>query len=151
MIKRVLVVLVLAVVTVGGVFAQGKGANSSRFSLGAGVTGGMVFPGFQVAAEIDIGKTGGNVIAIEAGTTDIVMLQSFVSIRNYVLDQDLAYISYGATFGLSTMLIGATFGGGIRLPITSNKKLCIDANGKLAVGLLGFPKAFSSTSIVYRF
>jgi hypothetical protein len=147
MAKKMVLGTVFLVLAAGGVFAQ---ASKSRFSIGGGITGGMVLPGFQIAAEIDLGKTGGNVLSIEAGTTDILMLQAFVSVRNYVFKQDLAYISCGGTFGLSSMLIGGTLGGGIRLPLSKNKKLCLDTNGKLAVGLLGLPKAFAGTSLIFR-
>jgi hypothetical protein len=145
--KRDVIFLVLALAAAGGVFAQ----SESRFSIGGGITGGWVLPGFQIMAEIDVGKTGGNVVEIEAGTVDILSLQAFASIRNYVFGQDLAYISYGVTTGLSSMLFGATFGGGIRMPLTEDKKLCLDTNGKLAVGLLGYPRAFASVSLLYRF
>lgn len=148
MAKKRLLVLVFAAVAAGGLFAQ---AGESRFSIGGGITGGTVMLGFQAEGEIDIGQTGSYVIAIEVGTTDLTMFHAFVSFRNYVAGQDIGYISYGITGGISTMLFGGTFGGGIRMPLTENKKLCLDVNGKLAVGYLGYPKAFASVNILYRF
>ncbi|MDR1363833.1 MAG: hypothetical protein LBJ35_07290 [Spirochaetaceae bacterium] len=152
MVKKVFKILVFALLVTGKIFGQTENeASNSRFAFGGGITGGMALGGFQVEAEIDIGKNGANVLAIEAGTTDLFLFQAFLSFRNYVFEQDIAYISYGATFGISSMLFGATFGGGIRMPLTKDKKWCLDTNGKLAVGLMGFPKAFASTAILYRF